>query len=163
MRFVRLVLLLCFTVRKGGFCCSRCQLWHPWLLVQPTRCGAPGVVLCPHTTVCGARGASGWVFASLLLFPGSCFCLLCKRARSVLLTLLLFCSVLRVLAVCCCASSCAAASYDLLRSRHKYFCMCNLVDVNKTHTALQEALGGWPAVQHTSKAMARGRQATCHS
>ena len=48
--------------------------------------------------------------------------------------LLLFCSAFRVLAVCCCASFCAAAGDDLLRSCHKRFCKCNLVDVNNTHT-----------------------------
>ena len=41
------------------------------------------------------------------------------RAHFVLLTLLLFCSVFRVLAVCSCASICAAAGDDFLRSCHK--------------------------------------------
>ena len=53
-------------------------MWHRWLLVQPARCGAPGVVLVLHTVVCVAKEASGWVFASLL-FPSCCFCLIGER------------------------------------------------------------------------------------
>ena len=37
-------------------------------------------------------------------------------ARSVLLALLLFCSVFRILAVCCCASYCAAAGDGMLNT-----------------------------------------------
>ena len=50
-----------------------------------------------------------------------------------LLSLLLFCSVFRVLAVCCFASSYAAAGDDSLRSCYKCFCACNLVDLNVSH------------------------------
>ena len=56
------------------------------------------------------------------------------NARSALLTLLALCRVLRVLAVCCYASSCAAGGDDLLRSCHKCFGKCNLVHVNNTNT-----------------------------
>ena len=56
------------------------------------------------------------------------------RTRSLRLTLLLFCSVFRVLGVCCCASSCAAGGDDSPRSCHKCFCACSLVDVTNTHT-----------------------------
>ena len=48
-------------------------------------------------------------------------------AHFVRLTLLLFCSVFRVVAVCCCASS-RAAGDDLPRSCHKCFFACSLVD-----------------------------------
>ena len=41
-------------------------MWYRWLLAQPEHWGAPEVVLSPQTVVCGARRASGWVFAGLL-------------------------------------------------------------------------------------------------
>ena len=41
------------------------------VVAQPARCRAPGVVLGLHTVVYGARGISGWVFASFLLLSSS--------------------------------------------------------------------------------------------
>ena len=54
-------------------------------------CSAPGVVFRPYTVVCGARGVSGWVFASVLLFLRFCFSVFASLVsmRSVRLTLLL--------------------------------------------------------------------------
>ena len=117
-------------------CRCRCRLWRRWSYTHPARCSAPGVVFGPYRVACGARGVSGWVFASVLLFLSFCFSVFASlvSTRSVRLTLRMFCSVFRVLALCCCASSCAAAGDDSPQSCYKCFSACNLVDVTNTHT-----------------------------
>ena len=117
---------------RGVDCRGRCRVWLNWFLAGPARCGAPEALLSPHEAACDGRGAAGWVAASWLLFPCRCFRLV--SACFVLLTLLLFYSVFRVLAVCYCASCCAAGGGDMLRSCHACFSKRNLLDVNNTHT-----------------------------
>ena len=128
----------------GCFSCSSRGMWEV-LIGADAGCGIGG---CRCSRRAAARRGLCWARAQWCAVPGgslagcspACCCFLVPvfaclvSTRSVRLTLLLFCSVFRVLAVCCCASSCAAAADDSPRSCHKCFCACNLVDVTNTHT-----------------------------
>ena len=114
----------------GGL--SWCRLWRRWLYTYPARCSSLGVVFGPYTVVCGVLGVSGWVFSILLSFPSSRFRLFCERTPCAADSA----SFLQCLQGPSCASSCAAAGEDLLRSCHRYFCKCTLVDVSNTHRVL---------------------------
>ena len=63
---------------------------------QPARFGAPGVVLGPHTVVCGARGALAGACWFVVVPCLSLLCFVCARS----VRLLVLCSVFRVLVVC---------------------------------------------------------------
>ena len=121
----------------------------PLLAVASVVVGAAGAPQraggCVGTAHSGVRCQGGvWLGVRRLVvvyyFLFACFVSACF----VRLTLLSFCSVFMVLALCCCVSSCAAAGDDLLRSCRKCFCTCNLVDVADTHTrSFSSCLGIW--------------------
>ena len=118
---------------------------------------AGGCVWPAHRSVWCQRGVRlgvrQLVAVSWLLFS------LVSCARALRLTLLLFCSVLRVLAVCCRTSSCVAAGDDLLRSCHKCFCTCNLVDVTISHRNLCHQ-GTHKTARHPPQAQQEAAQRT---
>ena len=81
VRLMHLVLLMRFMAYVVVFLLLWCRMWHRWWLAEPAHCGTRGVVLGPHTVVCGARGVSDWVFVSslllLVLYAHTLCCWLC--------------------------------------------------------------------------------------